>query len=314
MDHDSKIFVAGHRGMVGSAIKRRLEASGYNHIICLDHKELDLTRQKEVESFFEEQSPEYLFLAAAKVGGIMANLTYKAGFIYDNFMIAANIIHSSHVFGVKKLLNLGSSCIYPRHCPQPMKEEYLLSGPLEPTNEPYAIAKIGAIKMCRYYNEQYGTDFISIMPPNLYGPNDNYDLENSHVLPALIRRIHEAKENSLPFVELWGTGTPKREFLYVDDLAEAAVLLMENYHAKDTGEFINIGSGKEISIRDLSEEIKGIVGYKGQIIWDRSKPDGMPRKILDISHITSLGWKPATSLKDGIKKAYAHDILKGDPI
>ncbi len=304
MNKAAKIYVAGHIGLVGSAMKRRLEAGGYSNIVTRSLEDLDLMRQDRVEDFFETQMPEYVFLCAAKVGGIVANSTYPASFIYENIMIATNVIHASMKTGVKKLLNLGSSCIYPREAPQPLIEKYLLAGPLEPTNEAYAIAKIAAIKMCRYYNEQYGTDFMSVMPTNLFGPNDNFNLETSHVLPALIRRFHEAKEAGAPEVTLWGTGTPLREFLYVDDLADACVFLMENYHARDLGEFVNIGSGMDITIHDLAELIVGIVGYTGQIRWDASRPDGMQRKLLDVSKITDLGWKAKTSLKDGIRKTY----------
>ncbi|MCD6486479.1 MAG: GDP-L-fucose synthase [Syntrophobacterales bacterium] len=341
MQSSNKIYIAGHRGMVGSAIKRRLEAGGCKNLIFRSHEELDLTRQQDVEDFFEKERPEYVFLCAAKVGGILANSTYKAQFIYENIMIAANIIHASHAYEVKKLLNLGSSCIYPRSAPQPLKEEYLLTSELEPTNEPYAIAKIAAIKLCRYYNEQYGTNFISVMPTNLYGTGDNFDLETSHVLPALIRRFHlagllfrkdysaiahdlEKHGNNLPAdspdgpepitkhlagfgihpdkVILWGTGVPLREFLYADDLADAAVLLMENYDAKDTGEFVNIGAGKDITIKELAKMISRITDYKGRMEWDDTKPDGTPRKLLDISRIQSKGWKANTTLEKGIEK------------
>ncbi|MCD6281580.1 MAG: GDP-L-fucose synthase, partial [Deltaproteobacteria bacterium] len=268
------------------------------------HSELDLTRQEDVEAFFEKERPEYVFLAAARVGGILANSTYKAEFIYDNIMIAANVINTSYKYGVKKLLNLGSSCIYPKHAPQPMKEEYLLSGKLEPTNEPYAIAKIAAIKLCRYYNEQYGTNFISVMPTNLYGPNDNFDLKTSHVLPALIRKFHDAKVEGKDKVVLWGTGTPRREFLYVDDLADACLHLMQDYDARDIGEFVNIGTGEDITIKELAELIASIVGFRGDIVWDRDKPDGTPQKLLDVSRINKMGWKAKTGLKQGIIQTY----------
>jgi GDP-L-fucose synthase len=301
----SKIYVAGHRGLVGSAILRKLEADGYRNIVVRTSKELDLRRQADVEAFFAQERPEYVFLAAAKVGGILANNTYRAEFIYDNVMIATNIIHSAYKTGTRKLLNLGSSCIYPKFAPQPMKEEYLLTGALEPTNEPYAIAKIAAIKLCRYYNEQYGTNFISVMPTNLYGPNDNFDFETSHVLPALIRKFHEAKIAKRDSVVLWGTGEPMREFLYVDDLADACVFLMSKYDYMDIGEFVNIGTGTDIRIADLAQLIKRITGFEGVIQHDRTKPDGTPRKLLDISKIRSLGWEPKTSLEDGIKKTYA---------
>jgi GDP-L-fucose synthase len=305
MNLDSKICVAGHRGLVGSALLRKLRADGYTNIIVRTSKELDLRMQADVESFFEQERPEYVFLAAAKVGGIMANNTYTAEFIYDNLMIAANVIHAAYRYGVKKLLNLGSSCIYPKFAPQPLKEEYLLTGALEPTNEPYAIAKIAAIKLCRYYNERYGTNFISVMPTNLYGPYDNFDLETSHVLPALIRKFHEAKIAKHDSVVLWGTGEPMREFLYVDDLADACVFLMNKYGFNDIGEFINIGTGTDVSIAELAQVVKNLTGYEGEIQHDYTKPDGTPRKLLDISKIRSLGWQPKTSLEDGIKKTYA---------
>ena len=304
MTKSDKIYVAGHRGLVGSAIIRKLEKEGYGNIITRTHRELDLTRQRDVEDFFNENKPEYVFLAAARVGGILANSTYKADFIYDNVMIASNVIYASYKYGVKKLLNLGSSCIFPKHAHQPMKEEYLLTGPLEPTNEPYAIAKITAIKMCRYFNEQYGTNFISVMPANLYGPNDNFDLETSHVLPALIRKIHEAKINNKPGVEIWGTGKPRREFLYVDDLADACVYLMNKYDYKDIGEFVNIGTGKDVTIQELALIISKIVGYRGKIEYNPSMPDGTPQKLLDVSRLNKLGWKYKTELEDGIEKTY----------
>ena len=304
MNRDAKIYVAGHKGMVGSAIKRRLEAEGYRNLVFRSHAELDLTRQAEVEDFFSSEKPEYVFLSAAKVGGIMANSTYPAEFIYENIMISTNIIHSSYKAGVKKLLNLGSSCIYPKNAPQPLKEEYLLTNTLEPTNEAYAIAKIAAIKLCRFYNEQSGADFLSVMPTNLYGPGDNFDLEKSHVLPALIRRFHEAKEGNMPYVTLWGTGTPLREFLYVEDLADACVHVMQNFHAKEIGEFVNIGAGRDLPIKDLAELVAGIVGYEGEIRWDSTKPDGMAKKLLDVSRINGMGWKACTTLSQGIKQTY----------
>lgn len=300
----AKIYIAGHRGLVGSAIVRKLKKEGYNNLVVRSHSELDLTRQEDVEAFFEKERPEYVFLAAARVGGILANSTYKAEFIYDNIMIAANVINTSYKYGVKKLLNLGSSCIYPKYAPQPMKEEYLLSGKLEPTNEPYAIAKIAAIKLCRYYNEQYGTNFISVMPTNLYGPNDNFDLKTSHVLPALIRKFHDAKVEGKDKVVLWGTGTPRREFLYVDDLADACLHLMQDYDARDIGEFVNIGTGEDITIKELAELIASIVGFRGDIVWDRDKPDGTPQKLLDVSRINKMGWKARTGLKQGIIQTY----------
>lgn len=301
MDKSSKIFVAGHRGLVGSAIYRRLEAEGYTNLIVRTSRELDLTRQAEVEAFFETERPEYVFLAAAKVGGILANNTYPADFIYRNIIIQANIIHSSYAYGIRKLFSLGSSCIYPKFCPQPMKEEYLLTGELEPTNEPYAVAKIAGIKMCQSYNRQYGTDYVSVMPTNLYGPNDNFDLETSHVLPALIRKFHEAKIARSPSVTIWGTGTPRREFLYIEDLVDACVFLMKRYEGS---EIVNIGTGKDISIDDLAMLVKEIVGYEGEIGYDRSKPDGAPRKLLDVSRLHSLGWHAKTGLKEGIAKTY----------
>jgi GDP-L-fucose synthase len=306
MNRDSKIYVAGHRGLVGSALLRKLQSDGYTNIICRTSRELDLRRQADVDLFFEQEKPEYVFLAAARVGGILANSTYKAEFIYDNIMISANVIDAAHRYDVKKLLNLGSSCIYPKLAPQPLKEEYLLTGALEPTNEPYAIAKITAIKLCRYYNERYGTNFISVMPTNLYGPNDNFDLETSHALPALIRKFHEAKSEKHDYVVMWGTGEPMREFLYVDDLADACVFLMNRYNYVDIGEFINIGTGADVSIEDLAKLVKEITGYTGEIQHDYSKPDGTPRKLLDISKIRALGWEPKTSLEDGIKKTYGY--------
>jgi len=303
MNKSDKIYVAGHRGLVGSAVVRKLNEMGYNNIIKRTSKELDLINQQAVNDFFDKERPDYVFLAAARVGGILANSTYKADFIYDNIMIAANVIHDSYKYGVKKLLNLGSSCIYPKFSPQPMKEEYLLTGLLEPTNEPYAIAKISAIKMCRYFNEQYGTNFISVMPTNLYGPNDNFNLETSHVLPAVIRKIHEAKVTG-GSVTLWGDGSPRREFLYSEDLAEAVIFLMENYSYRDIGEFVNIGVGADLTIKELAELIVKIVGYNGEFVWDASKPNGTPQKLLDVSKINSLGWKAKTSLEDGLKRTY----------
>lgn len=359
MNHSSKIYVAGHKGLVGSAIVRKLQDSGYKNLIIRTHKALDLTRQSEVEVFFEEEKPEFVFLAAAKVGGILVNSTYKAEFIYQNIMIAANVIHASYKYGVKKLLNLGSSCIYPKFAPQPLMEEHLLTGSLEPTNEPYAIAKISAIKLCRYYNEQYGTNFISVMPANLYGQNDNFDLKKSHVLPALVRKMHLGKclENGdfrsiridlqkhpipnhdvtmisdeeivnllskygiksnystnsqlstlnsqlLTTIELWGSGSPYREFLHGDDLADACILLLQKCNAKDIGEFVNIGTGKEIKIEDLAYLVKDIVGYKSEIQWDTSKPDGTPRKLLDTGKMNNLGWKANIELHKGIEEVY----------
>jgi len=351
MNKDSKIYVAGHRGLVGSAILRKLQEKGYTNIVVRTSKELDLRRQEDVERFFDKERPEYVFLAAAKVGGILANNTYKAEFIYDNIMISANVIHSSYKYGVKKLLNLGSSCIYPKYAEQPMKEEYLLTGSLEPTNEPYAIAKITAIKLVRYYNEQYGTNFISVMPTNLYGPNDNFNLETAHVLPALLRKFHLAKllrskdfdrirddikkypvgfgldqrinlesEDSIretlkqvgvteDYVEIWGSGEVYREFLYVDDMADGCVFLIENINAEDMKRispdyFVNLGAGEDIKLKDLALLIKDIVGFEGGIKYDLSKPDGTPRKLLDVSRMKSLGWKPKISLEDRIKGTY----------
>jgi GDP-L-fucose synthase len=290
--------------MVGSAIKRNLESKGYTNFISRTHKELDLINQQAVDDFFKIERPEYVFLAAAKVGGILANSTYPAEFIYDNLVIEANIIHAAYLYGVKKFLFLGSSCIYPKLVPQPLKEEYLLTGELEVTNEAYAIAKIAGIKLCKHYNQQYGTNFISVMPTNLYGPNDNFDLKTSHVMPALIRKFYEAKINKEPEVVVWGTGTPMREFMHVDDMADACVYLMENSNYDETREFINIGVGKDISIRELAELIKSITGYEGNIVYDISKPDGTLRKLLDVTKLHSLGWKDKISLKDGIKRVF----------
>jgi GDP-L-fucose synthase len=349
MEKDSRIFVAGHRGLVGSAIVRSLRKHQFTNIITRTSSELDLRRQADTEIFFAQERPDYVFLAAAKVGGILANSTYKAEFIYDNIMIAANVIHASYAHRAKKLLNLGSSCTYPKFAPQPLKEDYLMTGPLEPTNEPYAVAKISAIKLCRYYNEQYGTNFMSVMPTNLYGVHDNFNLETAHVLPALIRKFHLAKllrekkheelEKDLrrfppgfsltgspdlkklgiyqDYVELWGTGQPYREFLFVDDLADACLFLMQHCDAAPTpsfsahvhsrmliGEFINIGTGEDITIADLAEMVRQIVGYEGESVWDTSKPDGTPRKRLDVTRIRSLGWKPKISLEQGIRITY----------
>ncbi|MEW6001775.1 MAG: GDP-L-fucose synthase [Nitrospirota bacterium] len=335
MDKLSKIYIAGHRGLVGSATLRSLKKEGYSNFLLKTHKELDLQVQRNVENFFKKGKPDYVFLAAARVGGILANNTYPADFIYNNLVIQVNVIHAAYKYGVKKLLFLGSSCIYPKYAPQPMKEEYLLTGLLEPTNEPYAVAKIAGIKMCQSYNRQYRTNFISVMPTNLYGPYDNFDLENSHVLPALIRKFHLARllkdkryeeikrdverfsegfnlsldlnlilEKSgitSEYVKLWGSGTPRREFLHVDDLADACVFLMNHY---DSGEIINIGTGRDVTIKELAELIKEIVGFDGEIVWDKTKPDGMVRKLLDISKLKSLGWTPKISLRDGIKQTY----------
>jgi len=301
MESDSKIYIAGHTGLVGSAIQRKLKEQGYSNIIGRTREELDLERQTQVEPFFEEQRPEYVILAAAKVGGILANNSFPAEFIYSNIMVQTNVIHSAYRTGVKKLLFLGSSCIYPKHCPQPMKEEYLLTGPLEPTNEPYALAKIAGIRTCQSYNRQYGTNYISVMPTNLYGPNDNFDLETSHVIPALIRKFHEAKIQSDSSVTIWGTGSPRREFLHVDDLADACIFLMNHY---DESDMINIGCGEDISIAELALLIKDIVGYTGNIEYNIDKPDGTPQKLLDVSKLKSLGWQPKLSLREGMKKTY----------
>lgn len=356
MKASDKIYIAGHRGLVGSAIVRKLKEKGYLNLAYKNSKELDLRRQSDTEEYFEEVKPDYAYLTAAKVGGILANNTYKAEFIYDNIMIAGNIIHAAYKYGTKKLLNLGSSCIYPKSAPQPMKEEYLLTGSLERTNEPYAIAKIAAIKLCRYYNEQYGTNFISVMPTNLYGPGDNFNLETAHVLPALIRKFHLAKllkrrdfegirkeieryplgfelgkevniddEESLTsalnsigitgnFVVLWGSGEPYREFLYSDDLAGACVFMMENYDYSDIGEFVNIGTGEDIKIKELAHLVKNIVGFDGEIRHDLSKPDGTPRKLLDISRMKVFGWEPKTSLEEGIRKTYEVYILNSNSV
>lgn len=301
MNKDSKIYVAGHRGMVGSAIVRNLKENGYTNIIGKTSKELNLIRQNEVEEFFELEKPEYVILAAAKVGGIHSNNTYPAEFIYDNLMIESNIIHCAYKHGVKKLLFLGSSCIYPKMAQQPIKEEYLLTGALEPTNEAYAVAKIAGIELCKFYRRQYGCDFISAMPTNLYGINDNFDLETSHVMPALIRKFHEAKLNGVSEVTMWGTGKPKREFLYVDDLADACVHLMNNYSDEI---HVNVGTGEDIEIRELAQMIKEVVGYEGEIVNDLSKPDGTPRKLLDVSLLEATGWKYSTRLRDGISTVY----------
>lgn len=310
MNLDSKIYIAGHRGMVGSAIMRNLQSKGYKNIVTRTSKELDLRQQQAVQQFFETEKPEYVFLAAAKVGGIQANNIYRADFIYENLMIQNNVIHQSYLSGVKKLMFLGSSCIYPKMAPQPLKEEYLLTGLLEETNEPYAIAKIAGIKMCESYKRQYGCNFISVMPTNMYGPNDNYNLNNSHVLPALIRKFHDAKEQNLPSVEMWGTGTPMREFLHADDLGDACVYLMNHY---DGEQFVNIGSGTDLTIKDLALLIKDIVGFKGEITHDLSKPDGTPRKLMDVSYLHSLGWKHKIELREGITQVY-EDFKKKEGI
>ena len=301
MKKDSKIYVAGHRGLVGSAIVQKLKDSGYENLVFRTYEELDLERQERVETFFDQERPEYVFLAAAKVGGIWSNSQFPAEFIYSNLVIQTNIIHSSYLYEAKKLLFLGSSCIYPKHAPQPMKEEYLLSGYLEPTNEPYAVAKIAGIKMCQSYNRQYGTRYISVMPTNLYGPGDNFDLKTSHVLPALIRKFHEAKMGGDRSVEVWGTGAPRREFLYVDDLADACLYLMNNYNGDN---IINVGVGRDQSIRELAEMVGEVVGFKGDLRLDHTKPDGTPIKLLDVSKLTALGWQAHTPLAEGINKAY----------
>lgn len=301
MEKEAKIYVAGHRGMVGSAIKRELERQGYTNIITRTHRELDLTRQDQVEAFFAEEKPEYVFLAAAKVGGIVANEEALADFMYDNMILEMNVVHSAWKNGCKKLEFLGSSCIYPRMAPQPMTEDCLLSGPLEKTNEAYALAKISGLKYCEFLNRQYGTDYISVMPTNLYGPNDNYHPTHSHVLPALIRRFHEAKEQELSYVTCWGDGSPLREFLYVDDLANLCVFLMNHYSGNET---VNAGTGKELTIKELTQKVAKIVGYEGEIRWDVSKPNGTPRKLLDVSKSKKLGWEAKTSLDEGIRLTY----------
>ena len=301
MDKNSKIYVAGHRGLVGSAILRALENQGFTNLVTRTSQELDLRNYQDTADFFAKEKLEYVFLAAAKVGGIQANNTYRADFLYENMMIQNNVIHQAYVNNVKKLLFLGSSCIYPKMAPQPLKEDSLLTGTLEPTNEPYAIAKIAGIKMCDAYRSQYNSNFISAMPTNMYGPNDNYDLNNSHVLPALLRKFHEAKEQNHPEVVVWGTGTPLREFLHSDDLAEACIFLMENYN--DFGH-VNVGIGEDISIKDLALLIKKIVGYEGNLVWDTSKPDGTPRKLMDVSKINDMGWKAKIGLEEGITKVY----------
>jgi GDP-L-fucose synthase len=302
MEKSAKIFVAGHRGMVGSAIVRKLQSEGYSDIVLRTSKELDLRNQAAVENFFASEKPEYVFLAAAKVGGIMANNTYRADFLYENLMIESNVIHQSYVHKVKKLLFLGSSCIYPKLAPQPLKEEHLLSGYLEETNEPYAIAKIAGIKLCESYRRQYGCNFISAMPTNLYGPNDNYDLEKSHVIPALIRKFHEAKINNSATVEVWGSGKPLREFMHVDDLADACLFLMDKY---DEEGFINIGTGEEVSIAELAKIVKDVVNVNSEIEFNVSKPDGTPRKLMDSARLNNSGWKSKISLKEGLKQVYA---------
>lgn len=310
MNKDARIYVAGHRGMVGGAITRYLTANGYTNLLLKRSSELDLRNQDAVNRFFEEERPDYVFLAAAKVGGIIANNTYRAEFLYDNLMMESNIIQAAHVYGTNKLMFLGSSCIYPKLAPQPLREDYLLTGPLESTNEPYAIAKIAGIKLCESYRDQYGSNFISVMPTNLYGIGDNYHPQNSHVLPALIRRFHEAKEQGAPAVIIWGTGKPKREFLYADDLAEACVYLMENY---DGRELVNVGTGEDLSIEELALLVKEITGFEGDIKYDTDKPDGTPRKLMDVTKLHGLGWKHKVQLRDGIKLAY-NDFLQAEVV
>lgn len=305
MEKNNKIYIAGHRGMVGSAIVRKLEQEGFTSILTRTSSELDLCNQQSVNDFFAKEKPEYVFLAAAKVGGILANNIYRAEFLYNNLLIESNIIHAAYVTGVKKLMFLGSSCIYPKLAPQPLKEEYLLTGLLEETNEPYAIAKIAGIKLCEAYRDQYGCNFISAMPTNLYGQGDNYHLQNSHVIPALLRKFHEAKMNKADHVEIWGTGSPFREFMYVDDLAEACYFLMQQYNDKL---FVNMGTGEEVSIKDLAFVVKDVIGYEGEIRFDTTKPDGTPRKLMDSTKIHGLGWKHTTSLQEGLKKAYGHFV------
>lgn len=307
MNKEGKVYVAGHRGMVGSALVRKLKAEGFNHIITRTSAELNLTNQQAVADFFASEKPDYVILAAAKVGGILANNTYRGQFIYENMMIQNNVIHQSYVNGVKKLLFLGSSCIYPKMAPQPLKEDYLLTGTLEATNEPYAIAKIAGIKMCEAYRSQYGCNFISAMPTNLYGPNDNYDLNNSHVLPALIRKFHTAKVNGAAEVEIWGSGTPRREFLHVDDLADACYYLLQNY---DGEQLVNVGSGVDVTILELANLVKDIVGFKGDIKMDATKPDGTPRKLMDVSKLEKVGWKYKISLQEGITSVYQEVLEK----
>lgn len=309
MERSAKIYIAGHRGLVGSALMRVLTSKGYTNLLTRTHAELDLADQAAVRTFFEAERPDYVFLAAAKVGGILANDTYPAEFIRENLAIQTNVIHEAWRAGVKRLLFLGSSCIYPRDCPQPIKEEYLLTGPLEPTNEAYAIAKIAGIKMCAAYNRQFGTNYLCVMPANLYGPNDNYDLEKSHVVPALIRKMHEAKVSGAAEVLVWGTGTPRRELLYSDDLADACVYLMANYDAAEVGEFINVGVGKDLTIAELADLIAKVVGYRGALKFDHSRPDGMPRKLLDVTRLKGLGWSAKTTLREGLERAYL-DFLR----
>lgn len=309
MDKVAKIYIAGHQGMVGSAIERQLCAAGYANLVSRTHVELDLTSQSAVAKFMQLEKPDYIFLAAGKVGGIHANQTYRADFIYQNLMIEANVVHAAWQAGIQRLLYLGSSCIYPRECPQPIKEEYLLTGALEQTNEPYAIAKIAGLKLCESYNRQYGTQFVSVMPTNLYGPNDNYDLNNSHVLPALIRKAHEAKISGSKQLVVWGSGKPMREFLYVDDLADACVYLMESNVREG---LFNVGTGEDVTIRELAQTVMDVVGFEGDIVFDASKPDGTPRKLLNMDRMHALGWQAQVQLRDGVAKAYADFLLKAD--
>jgi GDP-L-fucose synthase len=302
MTPDSKIYVAGHRGLVGSALERRLRGQGYHNLVFRTREEMDLEDQRAVFDFFAAERPEYVFLAAARVGGILANNTFPADFIRSNLVIQLNVVEAAYRTGVAKLMFLGSSCIYPKHAPQPIREEYLLTGTLEPTNQPYAVAKIAGIELCNSYNRQYGTNYVSVMPTNLYGPGDNFDLQNSHVLPALLRKFHEAKEAGAPSVTVWGSGTPRREFLHVDDMADACVFLMERY---DSSDIVNIGCGQDVSIAELAEVVRRAVGYEGEIEYDRSKPDGTPRKLLDVSRLSALGWSPSVPLEDGVRHTYA---------
>ncbi|GGE94471.1 GDP-L-fucose synthase family protein [Hymenobacter cavernae] len=311
MNLEAPVYIAGHRGMVGSAILRRMQKAGHKNFILRSSSELDLRDQAAVAAFFAEEKPVYVVLAAAKVGGILANNTYRADFIYDNLMIESNVIHQSYVHGVEKLLFLGSSCIYPKLAPQPLQEDSLLTGLLEETNEPYAVAKIAGIKMCDAYRSQYGANFISAMPTNLYGPNDNYDLKGSHVLPALLRKFHEAKLNNAPEVEIWGTGTPRREFLYADDLADACYFLLQNFNEPG---FVNVGTGEDVTIAELAGLVKSIVGYEGELRFNSSYPDGTPRKLMDVSKLTNLGWKYTTKLEDGVRKAYAEFLAKAPEV
>lgn len=312
MNKDAKIFVAGHRGMVGSSICRRLKEAGYGNLLLRSREELDLTNQHAVRDFLMTECPDYVIIAAARVGGIQANNTYRAEFLYENLMIEVNLIHGSHLAGIQDLMFLGSSCIYPRDCPQPMHEEYLLTGPLEQTNEPYAIAKIAGIKLCESYQRQYGRNYISLMPTNLYGPNDNYDLETSHVLPALIRKAHEAKSRHDKELVVWGSGNPRREFLYVDDLADACVFLMQKQtEGAEIPGLLNVGWGEDMSIGDLAEIVMKIIGFKGTISFDASKPDGMPRKLLDVSMLSRIGWHARTTLEEGISKSYQDFLQQG---